>query len=517
MSPTSAGTVETSATHADTSMAPGHHTHTAGRSALGTVASSGRPSTSNPTSAAIQSEAQSCASVGPSPTATPIRAAAFATEGHISGRLRDQLPHQTQAGLQHNVQGPEHWSLQVPAPSLTPLSAARSISTSTTLLPILCQGQDNSAARAFDEQHGAEPTSAEAYMDSEASNAQHSSAAAFLDDILAQSNSGRLFKGRTHMHRLAGANVSGAQPADDLLDRHVSVAKLPGHHTDAVVYTIRTSAHLAPFLGWRLPGCRHARTLAIDWAPSHLNTRPKPHSQTWLCPCLLLPQQLAESIFCITIVAVAVAGCPSVCQHLLIRLTYRGCYCINSELVWLPACEQLFIFLTQLSHLQMHREPVLQKALGHSPNDEQDQQPSGNGEGQPEAVGDGVDQPEASGDGEDPQQASGDSEGLQRSSGDDEDEQHSCRGGEDQQQASMASAESTDVQDSAPLSGYGSCVQTMQLLRPGSFLSRGSSLRSGDFAALLLPGHLPSRTSLGGTTSCYKPYLLFVCLRPMQT
>ena len=174
-------------------------------------------------------------------------------------------------------------------------------------------------------------------------------------------------------------------------------------------------------------------------------------------------------------------------------------------------------FLTKVSRLQKQREPLLPKALGKSEIDEREQQVSGDGQGQPEAFGDGEDQPEAPGDGEDHQQACGDIEDLQRSSADDEDEQHSCRDGQDQQQASVAPAASIDGQDPATLSSHGSCVQTRQFLSPGSFLSRGSSLRSGDFAALLLPGQLPSRTSQGGATSCYQPYSLPVCLRPMET
>ena len=166
--------------------------------------------------------------------------------------------------------------------------------------------------------------------------------------------------------------------------------------------------------------------------------------------------------------------------------------------------------------LQAQGEPLLPKALGSSSNGKQEQQPAWN-EDQLKAFGDGGDQPEAPGDGEDQQQACGDCEDLQRSSGDDKDEQQTCRDGEDEQQASVAAAASMDVHKAAGLSGHGSPVQTRQLLSPGSFLSRGSSLRNGDFAALLLPGQLPSRTSLGGSSSCYQPYSLPVGLRPMQT
>ena len=163
---------------------------------------------------------------------------------------------------------------------------------------------------------------------------------------------------------------------------------------------------------------------------------------------------------------------------------------------------------------------MLPKALGDSTNDEQEQQPSGDSEDWPEMFGDSGDQPEVPGDVEIQQQACGNSEDLQRTSGDDEDEQHRRWDDQDQQderQASVAAASSIDVQEQAALYGYGTSVQTRQLSGPSSFLSQGSSLRSGDFAALLLPGQVPSRTSLGGTTSCYASYCWRVCFRPMQT
>lgn len=152
---------------------------------------------------------------------------------------------------------------------------------------------------------------------------------------------------------------------------------------------------------------------------------------------------------------------------------------------------------------------MLPNAVGKSKIDEQDQQAS--------VACDGGDWPEAFGDGGDQQQACGDNEDPQRSSGDDEDEQQTCNDGQDQQQALVSPAASIDVQDPVALHGHGSSVQIRHVSGQGSFLSRGSSLRSGDFAALLLPGHLPSTTSIGGAISCYKPYSLPVCVRPMQT
>lgn len=125
-----------------------------------------------------------------------------------------------QGGLQHSLQPDVYQNLKLPDPSLAALSAIKFICTNSALPLVLCQGPDIST---FDEHNGAEPSSAEAYKDGDASKAQHSSAAAFLDDILAQSRNGRLFKGRAHMHRLAGATSSNAQPADDLADNHVGL------------------------------------------------------------------------------------------------------------------------------------------------------------------------------------------------------------------------------------------------------------------------------------------------------
>ena len=195
-------------------------------------------------------------------------------------------------------------------------------------------------------------------------------------------------------------------------------------------------------------------------------------------------------------------------------------HCIVSALVWLPANKQFLSFFTNLSRLQRQGNPLLPKALGDFTNDKQEQQPSGDSEDRPETSGDSGDQPEVPGDVEIQQQACGNSEDLQRTSGDDEDEQHrrwDDQDQQDQQQPSVAAESSIDVREQAALYGYGTSVQTRQLSGPGSFLSRGSSLRSGDFAALLQPGQIPSRTSLGGTTSCSESYGWRVCFRPMQT
>lgn len=234
MPPLSAGIVEVSATHAGTRLPPGLCTHTDGHTPRGDDSSCECLSTSvSSTSAAHQSQAQSRASIGESTTATSNRAAIFATAGCLLDHSQDRFSRQMQAGLQHNLQPAVHQPLQMPAPSLAALSAEKAVSTSTPSPPVLCRGQDGSAASALPsgERFVAEPSSAEVSQDDEASHVHQSSAAAFLDDILAQSNSGRLFKGRAHMHRLAGATSSSSQPADELLDRHVGVAKVTGHYT----------------------------------------------------------------------------------------------------------------------------------------------------------------------------------------------------------------------------------------------------------------------------------------------
>ena len=215
-----------------------------------------------------------------------------------------------QAELQHNLQPAVHQPNQMPAPSLTARSAAP-VTAISTLPPALCQGQDGSAAYVlpFGEHFMAEPSSAEASKGGEASKAQQSSAAAFLDDILAQSNSGRLFKGRAHMHRLAGTTSFDAQPADDLLDRHVSVAKLTGHHhhvcIDAVV---PRSAQLAPlslgvFHALGVQGLTAAS--AIDCAPSHLNISPEVKLRN-----MVVPMPASVEVTCQEYLCYHHNGCP---------------------------------------------------------------------------------------------------------------------------------------------------------------------------------------------------------------
>ena len=240
MSPTSAGTAETSAKHADTSKLHGCYTPSAALTAPDAVSSCKCPSTSVSSIAATHHSAR--ATLGHSPTATSFKAADFATEGRLPDHSSEQASDQLKVELVYNLQPAVQQFLQ---PSLAALSAVESTSTSSALPPTLCQGQNGSTANASpsDEQKGAVPSSAEAYQEGKASEAQQSSAAAFLDDILAQSKGGRLFKGPARSHRLAGASLSDTQPADDLLDRNVglqSFKKLTGHHAfvciDAVVY-----------------------------------------------------------------------------------------------------------------------------------------------------------------------------------------------------------------------------------------------------------------------------------------
>ena len=207
-------------------LVPVDHRHPGSIESQGPSSLADDPSTSlSSTSAAQQPTPKSRASLSHSPTATSLRAADSATECHLPHQLQEQLSHPMQRGLQHSLQPDLHQFLHVPAPSLPALSAVESICTNSALPLVSCQGLDSSTASALpsDEQNGAEPSSAEDYKDGDASKAQQSSAAAFLDNILAQSRNGRLFKGRAHMHRLAKATSSNAQPADDLADNHVGL------------------------------------------------------------------------------------------------------------------------------------------------------------------------------------------------------------------------------------------------------------------------------------------------------
>ena len=112
--------------------------------------------------------------------------------------------------------------------------------------------------------------------------------------------------------------------------------------------------------------------------------------------------------------------------------------------------------------------------------------PTGEPAKQQHPFGEGAEQYHPSGDQANQRHACGDGADQQHASGDGEDQQHPSGNGEGQQRATRAAAASMGVQGQAALG-----EQRRQLLR------HGSSPRSGDFAALLLPGHAPSPASLG--------------------
>ena len=112
--------------------------------------------------------------------------------------------------------------------------------------------------------------------------------------------------------------------------------------------------------------------------------------------------------------------------------------------------------------------------------------PTGEHAKQQHPFGEGAEQYHPSGDQANQRHACGDGADQQHASGDGEDQQHPSGNGEGQQRATRAAAASMGVQGQAALG-----EQRRQLLR------HGSSPRSGDFAALLLPGHAPSPASLG--------------------
>lgn len=240
--------------------------------------------------------------------------------------------------------------------------------------------------------------------------------------------------------------------------------------------------------------------------------------------------------------------CP--CSVALVKPSCFSCAAVTFALGVAHACFTILVNcqgdrpalvqnLTKAGHLRGQHALLLPGGLGsergqpHS-GDGKDQQPAcGDGEGQHSASGDGADQQHASGDiegqqcaskdsakqhnpsgdhahqqhafrdgddqqqhpsgdGKDQQHPSGDGEDQQHPPGDSKDQQHPSGDDEDQQHVSGAVAASIGVQEEAAIGGQNNMMQRRQLLR------RGSSLRDGDFAALLLlPGHRPSRTSLG--------------------
>ena len=123
---------------------------------------------------------------------------------------------------------------------------------------------------------------------------------------------------------------------------------------------------------------------------------------------------------------------------------------------------------------------------------------SGDSEDQQQTSKDGTDQPETCEVCEDQQQACGDSQDHSGTSWDYADEQHTQGITQTRQQALMTPAASTEAQERAVPGSRNSCIQTRNSLSPRRSLSSFTSRCSGDFAALLAPGHLPSQTSLGG-------------------
>ena len=196
-------------------------------------------------------------------------------------------------------------------------------------------------------------------------------------------------------------------------------------------------------------------------------------------------------------------------------LLIHPCYC-HVLLGSLSECQQS---LTQYGALlQRQGGPLLATALHEREPVECGQHASGDYVDQPEMSGDCVDQSKTSGDSEDQQQASkdgtdqpeayGDREVQQQACGDGEDqlgtswdytdEQHTQSNSQAQQQALMTPAAGTEAQEAAVPDSRDSCVQTKNSLSPRRSFTSFTSRCSGDFAALLAPGHLHSQASLGG-------------------